>query len=222
MQACLEIDKDKDIVKRDLDEFIAENTARKRIMSNYENKKTNEEPTLKPMYPNWSVMKGLWNSRLCELFIEYCKKEGYTDLKTLLQIHKPKKEETQAIAMERAKAKLHASAVRNRQHGRRRELYRMRLDSTEEGDEEDNILLHLGEDGMSSDESCDEADGTRVHVVHDLAWRSPEITRRVIKRDEEHTKLRETIFGAKKGNPAAEVPKAGYKAACNKWRSARQ
>ncbi len=77
-------------------------------------------------------MKGLWNSRLCELFIEYCRKEGYTEseftttdegdireiffsrlssLKTLLQRHKPKKEETQAIAMERAKAKLHASAV---------------------------------------------------------------------------------------------------------------
>lgn len=54
---------------------------------------------------------------------------------------------------------------------------------------------------MSSDESCDEADGTRVHIVHGLAWRSAEITRRVIKRDEEHAKLKETIFGAKKGNP---------------------
>lgn len=75
MQTCLEIEKDKDIVSREIDEFIAEDTARKRIMNNYKNKKSNEGPTLKPMYPNWSVMKGFWNARLCELFIEYCKKK---------------------------------------------------------------------------------------------------------------------------------------------------
>ncbi len=37
------------------------------------------EPDLEPMQVNWKVFNGKWNEKLCELFLQHCIKEGFSE-----------------------------------------------------------------------------------------------------------------------------------------------
>jgi hypothetical protein len=79
MNQLMGIKHDRDLLK-DKDLFNP-NTGIKCMMVAYEKDQleATEGPTLEPMSPNWSIIEGKWNERLFQLFVDYCKENGYKE-----------------------------------------------------------------------------------------------------------------------------------------------
>ncbi|KAJ2936108.1 hypothetical protein H1R20_g987, partial [Candolleomyces eurysporus] len=193
------------------------------------------EPSLQPLRPSWSNLRGAWNRALAYKFTAYMIhqvgqpayltaeiKGAFMDrlerLRRLIRVHECKEGETPEAMKQRVEKAQMDKAKQARVNTRRSNLNNSRLLIVEEerDDEEEkkawqkigDCVATLTAAGMSSDDS-DGEDATRT--VRKMPWRSPAISKLLMMVDADAN--RQGLFGAARpgnpGKPRKRRPTAG-------------